>query len=307
MPQTVREYQDAILKAKKENGFAILAHVYQSPEIVEIADFTGDSFALSKQAAGLSEKNVLMCGVRFMAETVKLLSPEKKVILAAPDAGCPMAEQFVREEIEDYRNDHPDVIVVAYVNTTADLKCVSDVCVTSASALSVVGKLPKDREILFIPDCNLGAYVAAAYPDRKITLWRGGCPIHAGVGVNEAKAALARHPGAKLLVHPECTPAVTALADYIGSTTGIIKYASESPDKEFIIGTELSVVWHLSYRFPDKKFYPLTKNLVCRNMRLTSLPDVLAALNGTGGEEIILDEATLRDAKVCIDKMIELG
>ena len=148
MPATVREYQDAILKAKKEKGFAILAHTYQSPEIVEIADFTGDSFALSKKAMGIAEKNVLMCGVRFMAETVKLLSPEKKVILAAPDAGCPMAEQFVREEIEDYRADHPDVIVVAYVNTTADLKCVSDVCVTSSSALSVVGKLPKDREIL---------------------------------------------------------------------------------------------------------------------------------------------------------------
>ena len=307
MPQTVREYQDAILKAKKEKGFAILAHTYQSPEIVEIADFTGDSFALSKKATGIREKNVLMCGVRFMAETVKLLSPEKKVILASPDAGCPMAEQFVREEIEDYRKDHPDVIVVAYVNTTADLKCVSDVCVTSASALSVIGKLPKDREILFIPDCNLGAYVAAAYPDRKITLWRGGCPVHAAVSASEAKDALARHPGAKLLVHPECTPAVTALADYIGSTTGIIKYASDSPEKEFIIGTELSVVWHLSYRFPDKKFYPLTKNLVCRNMRLTSLPGVLAAVNGEGGEEIILDEATLRDAKVCIDKMIELG
>ena len=307
MPATVREYQDAILKAKKEKGFAILAHTYQSPEIVEIADFTGDSFALSKKAMGIAEKNVLMCGVRFMAETVKLLSPEKKVILAAPDAGCPMAEQFVREEIEDYRADHPDVIVVAYVNTTADLKCVSDVCVTSSSALSVVGKLPKDREILFIPDCNLGAYVAAAYPDRKITLWRGGCPVHAAVSANEAREALARHPGAKLLVHPECTPAVTALADYIGSTAGIIDYASNSPDKEFIIGTELSVVWHLSYRFPDKRFYLLTKNLVCRNMRLTSLPDVLAAVNGTGGEEIVLDEATLRDAKVCIDKMIELA
>lgn len=307
MPNNVREYQDAVLKAKKERGFCVLAHVYQSPEIVEIADFVGDSFALSKKAMGIKEKNVLMCGVRFMAETVKLLSPEKKVILAAPDAGCPMAEQFVREEIEDYRADHPDVIVVAYVNTTASLKCVSDVCVTSASALSVVGKLPKDREILFIPDCNLGAYVAAAYPDRKITLWRGGCPIHAGVSVSEAKETLARHPNAKLLVHPECTPAVTALADYIGSTTGIIDYATKSTDKEFIIGTEMSVVWHLSYRFPDKKFYPLTKNLVCRNMRLTSLPDVLAAINGVGGEEIVLDEATLRDAKVCIDKMMELA
>ena len=307
MPSTVREYQDAILKAKKEKGFAILAHTYQSPEIVEIADITGDSFALSKKAMGISEKNVLMCGVRFMAETVKLLSPEKRVILAAPDAGCPMAEQFVREEIEDYRADHPDVIVVAYVNTTASLKCVSDVCVTSSSALTVVGKLPKDREILFIPDCNLGAYVKSAYPDRNITLWRGGCPIHAAVSANEAKEAIARHPGAKLLVHPECKPEVTSLADYIGSTAGIIDYASNSPDKEFIIGTELSVVWHLSYRFPEKKFYPLTKNLVCRNMRLTSLPDVLTAVNGTGGEEIVLDEATLRDAKVCIDKMIELG
>ena len=307
MPKTVREYQDAILQAKKERDFSILAHIYQSPEIVEIADFTGDSFALSKQATGVKEKNVLMCGVRFMAETVKLLSPEKRVILAAPDAGCPMAEQFERAEIEDYRADHPDVIVVAYVNTTADLKCVADVCVTSASALSVVGKLPKDREILFIPDCNLGAYVAAAYPDRKITLWRGGCPIHAGVSVNEAKAAIARHPEAKLLVHPECTPAVTALADYIGSTSGIIKYATESDAKEFIIGTEMSVVWHLSYRFPEKKFYPLTKNLVCRNMRLTSLPDVLAALNGTGGEEITLDENTIRDAKKCIDEMMRLA
>ena len=307
MPSTVREYQDAILKAKKENGFAILAHTYQSPEIVEIADFTGDSFALSKKAMGITEKNVLMCGVRFMAETVKLLSPEKKVILAAPDAGCPMAEQFVREEIEDYRADHPDVLVVCYVNTTTDLKRACDVCVTSASALDIMRKLPADREILFIPDCNLGAYVQAAYPDRKITLWRGGCPVHAAISKEETAAVKAKHPAAKLLVHPECKPDVTALADYIGSTSGIMKYAAESDAKEFIIGTEMSVVWHLSYRFPDKKFYPLSKNLVCRNMRLTSLPDVLAAVNGEGGEEIVLDEATMKEARVCIDKMIELG
>ena len=307
MPFSVRTCQDAVLAAKKEKDFVILAHTYQSPEILEIADFTGDSFALSKKATQIEKKNVLMCGVRFMAETVKLLSPEKREILASPDAGCPMAEQFTREEVEVYRAEHPDALVVCYINTTTDLKRACDVCVTSASALDIMRKLPADREVLFIPDCNLGAYVQAALPDRKITLWRGGCPVHAAISKEEAKAAKEKHPAAKLLVHPECKPEVTSLADYIGSTSGIMKYAAESDAKEFIIGTEMSVAWHLSYRFPDKKFYPLSKNLVCRNMRLTSLPDVLAALRGEGGEEILLSEETQREARICIDKMIELG
>lgn len=303
----LRQLQDEILKLKKERNVSILAHTYQTPDILEIADFTGDSFALSRKAATIAEKEVLMCGVRFMAETVKLLSPEKRVVLVSPEAGCPMAEQFDRRAIEEYRASHPDAVVVAYVNTTADLKCVSDICVTSASALRIVSQIPDDREILFIPDCNLGAYVAAAFPSKKITLWKGGCPVHGAVTVGDVLAAKAAHPKAAFLVHPECSPEVTAHADFIGSTSAIMDYAKESNGCEFIIGTDNSIVSHLQNALPEKRFYPLTKHLICPDMRLTTLSDVLLALRGEAGEVIELDAATQRDARRCIDRMIEMG
>ena len=302
----ITELQKEILKLKEENDVCILAHSYQTREITEIADFTGDSFALSVKASKVKNKTVIMCGVRFMAETVKLLSPEKTVYLANPTAGCPMAEQMDKEMIAEFKKQNPNCTVVAYINTTTDLKTVCDVCVTSSSAVKIVEKLDSD-DILFIPDCNLGSFVKKNVPDKNIRLMQGGCPVHAAVPHRAVEEAKKLHPNALLLVHPECVPAVTAEADYVGSTAGIIDCAKESEAKEFIIGTEISIASHLSYECPDKRFYTLSKELICPNMKATTLVDVYNTLRGCGGEEIVLDDETMTKARVCIDKMIELG
>ncbi len=303
---TIRDVQDEIVRLKKENDICILAHSYQTHDIVEVADFTGDSYALSKLAAKVPNKTVLMCGVRFMAETVKILSPEKKVILSSPTAGCPMAEQMDKEALLMVKEQFPDHTVVAYINTTAELKTVCDVCVTSSSAVKIV-KAIENENILFIPDCNLGAYVANQVPEKNIKLLRGGCPIHAAVTVKDVDTAKRRHPDALLLVHPECVPAVSEKADYVGSTSGIMEFAKNSDKKEFIIGTENSIAQHLQYECPDKKFFYLSQGLICRNMKETTLFDVLNCVKGNAGEEIFMDEDTRLKAKKCIDRMIELG
>ena len=303
---TIAELQQAILTLKKEKDVCILAHSYQAKEIIVIADFTGDSYGLSLRAKDAPAGTLLLCGVRFMAETAKLLSPAKKVVLAAPAAGCPMAEQFTPEQVLAFKETHPDYAVVAYVNTTAALKTVCDVCGTSSSAVKIVKKMP-DKNILFIPDCNLGAYVAAQVPEKNVKLLQGGCPIHARVSESDVKRAKALHPRAKVLAHPECKPAVLALADFIGSTSAIMDYAVRSSDEEFIIGTEISIAEHLAYRCPEKRFYPLSKDLICPNMKATTLVDVYRAVAFDGGEEIKLDDYTLENARKCIDRMIELG
>lgn len=302
----IKEIQQEILKLKKEKDICILAHSYQSKEIIEVADFTGDSYQLSVMATEAPQKTVIMCGVKFMAETVKILSPDKKVILANPIAGCPMAEQMDVDLISAVKASNPDYTVVAYINTTAALKTICDVCVTSSSAVKIVNNIP-NKNILFIPDCNLGDYVAKQIPDKNIKLLQGGCPIHARVTVKDVEKANALHPDAELLVHPECVPAVVAKADYVGSTVGIMKYAMNSPKKEFIIGTEISIADHLAYECPDKFFYTLSKDLICPNMKSTTLVDVLHAVKGNGGAIINLDDETITKAKACIDKMIELG
>ncbi len=302
----IRDIQDKIIELKKEKDICILAHSYQSREIVEVADFVGDSFQLSVMAKKAPQKTVIMCGVRFMAETVKILSPEKTVYLANPIAGCPMAEQMDKELIEAVKQKNPEYTVVAYINTTAELKTICDVCVTSSSAVKIVDKI-ENNNILFIPDCNLGAYVAEQLPDKNIKLLQGGCPIHACVNVNDVAKAKALYPEALLLVHPECIPDVVKKADFVGSTSAIMEYAQKSDKKEFIIGTEISIAEHLQYLCPDKKFYFLSKKLICPNMKSTSLIDVLNCVNGNGGEIIELDDQTIISAKKCIDKMIELG
>lgn len=303
---TIREVQDEIIRLKKQKDICILAHSYQAREILEVADFTGDSYALSKMAKTAPNKTVIMCGVRFMAETVKMLSPEKRVILSNPVAACPMAEQFDKEIISQMKEMYPDYTVVAYINTTAELKTVCDVCVTSSSAVQIVRQL-ENPNILFIPDCNLGAFVAKEVPEKNIKLLQGGCPVHAAVTKKHAQNAKALHPDAALLVHPECRPEVTELADYVGSTSGIMNYAIQSDKKEFIIGTENSIAEHLQYQCPDKKFYLLSKSLLCENMKSTTLVDVLNCCKGEGGEVIELSPETIEQARKCIDKMIALG
>ncbi len=302
----IKDIQNEILKLKKENDVCILAHSYMAQEIKEIADFTGDSFALAVKSAKVPQKTVIMCGVRFMAETVKILAPEKTVILANPAAGCPMAEQMDRETISLVKEQYPDYAVVAYINTTAELKTICDVCVTSSSAVEICKKLPQDK-ILFIPDINLGTYVAEQLPEKEFKLLHGGCPTHAKISENKLLEAMENHPNAKVLVHPECTPDIVKHADFVGSTSGIMNYAKESSDKEFIIGTEISIAEELQYACPDKKFYPMSKDLICSNMKSTTLMDVYNCLKGEFGEEITMDEEKRLKAKKCIDEMIRLG
>ena len=302
----IKDIQQEIIRLKKENDICILAHCYQSPEILEVADFVGDSFALSVEASKVENKTVIMCGVRFMAETVKILSPNKKVLLANPTAGCPMAEMMDKEVIAQVKEQYPDYTVVAYINTTSKLKTICDVCVTSSSALKICKKLDNDN-ILFIPDCNLGDWIAKQLPEKNFKLLNGGCPTHAKMSAKDVEQAKAMYPDALFLVHPECRPEVVEQADYVGSTTGIMDFAKKSDAKEFIIGTENSIVTHLQLECPDKKFYPLSKDLVCNNMKATTLVDVLNCCKGEFGEEITLDKEIYDGAKKCIDEMIRLG
>lgn len=303
---TIKEIQQEILRMKKEQDVCILAHAYQGQEILEVADYMGDSYGLSVQAAESDCSGVIMCGVRFMAETCKVLSPDKKVWLANPVAGCPMAEQLDLEGLRKLKAEYPDHAVVAYINTTSELKTECDVCVTSSSAVQICSKLENDK-ILFIPDPNLGRFVAEKLPEKTFAFYKGGCPRHIVVSAKDVEKAKQAHPDALLLVHPECLPEVSELADYRGSTTGIMDYAKKSDAKEFIIGTENSIVQHLQFACPDKQFYPLSRDCVCHNMKLTTLGDVYQCVKGTGGEEIKLDEEVRIKAKRCIDTMLELG
>ncbi|MGN1138442.1 MAG: quinolinate synthase NadA [Ruminococcus sp.] len=303
---TISEIQQEILRIKKEKDICILAHSYQAREILEVADFTGDSYKLSVDASKAPNKNIVMSGVRFMAETCKILSPEKHVYLPNPHAGCSMADQMDKQLISQVKKMYPDYTVVAYINTTAELKTICDVCVTSSSAVKICKNIENDN-ILFIPDCNLGDYVAKQVPEKNIKLLSGGCPIHACVNTDDVMKAKALYPDAELLVHPECTPDVVALADYVGSTSGIMDYAIKSDKKEFIIGTEISIAEHLQYMCLDKKFHYLSQKLICPNMKLTTLIDLYNCVKGQGGEEIFLDDDTIRDARKCIDEMIRLG
>ncbi len=306
MMYSTRELQDIILKLKKENDVCILAHAYQSHDIWEVADYVGDSYGLSQKAAESHAKTILMCGVRFMAETVKILSPDKKVLLSHAQADCPMARQMDAAMVRELKKKYPGYAVAAYINTTAELKTECDVCVTSSAAVKVIRNMDA-KDIIFIPDCNLGRWVADQIPKKNLKLFQGGCPIHASITGEDVKKAKSLYPKAQLLVHPECRPEVYMEADYIGSTTGIMDYAKNSSCQEFIIGTENSIVQHLQFLHPDKKFYPLAKTCICHDMKLTTLADVYHCICGNAGEEIVLPEEVMDNARRCLDEMIRLG
>lgn len=301
----IREVQDKIIALKKEKNIAILAHSYQSTDILEIADFKGDSYQLSVIAQDLDCDTIIMCGVRFMAETLKMLSPEKKVILPVKSATCPMAEQITPERVIEFKKQNPNFKVVAYINTTAELKAVCDVCVTSSSALKIVENIDSN-DILFIPDKNLGSFIKKSLPHKNIVLWDGYCPVHNAVTVDDCINAKKAYPNAKILMHPELPKEVLAYADVVGSTSAIINYALENDD-ECIIGTEKSIADYLNLIKPTGKFYQLSKKLMCPDMRITTITDVYKAMLGEAGEEIILDEQLRLNAKKPIDEMISLG
>lgn len=298
--------QERILRLKQEKNACILAHCYQTHDILEVADYVGDSFGLAQNASKTDCNTVIMCGVRFMAEMVKILSPEKRVLLPKAEAGCPMAEQLDPEMLRQLQAAYPDYTTVAYINTTAELKTLCDVCVTSSSAVKIIRNMDAEK-ILFIPDCNLGDYISKQVPEKQFQLIHGGCPTHVRMTRDDVLRARAAHPNALLLVHPECRPQVTEMADFVGSTTEIMHYAENSDAREFIIGTENSIVQHLGISHPEKLFYALSKDCVCHNMKVTTIADVLHCLEGTDGEEILLEESVRLRAKKSIDEMIRLG
>lgn len=298
------QLSEKILKLKKEKNAIILAHLYQIPEIQEIADYVGDSYYLSQVARDAKEDLIIFCGVKFMAESAKVLSPEKTVILPAPNAGCPMADMAEVEDVEEMIKKYPDAFKVCYINSSYEVKALCDASVTSSSALNIMNNIP-NKQILFLPDQNLGGYIAEFFPEKEFILWRGFCPTHHRITAEDIIKAKEEHPNVKVLSHPECSKEVRDLSDYIGSTSGIINYATECEDKEFIIATEEGVLHQLKKKNPDKKFY-FPEVMVCPNMKKTSLQDVYDALDGKK-EEVILDEEIRKKALTSLENMHKLG
>ena len=299
------DIKSRIESLKKEKNAVILAHYYVPGEVQEIADYIGDSFYLSKIAKDAEQDTIVFCGVSFMGESAKILSPGKQVLMPDITAGCPMAYMAQVEKIEEVRRKYDDVAVVCYINSTGELKKHSDVCVTSANAMKIVQALP-NKNIYFIPDENLGRYVASKVTDKHFIFNDGFCPLHQEISKTDIEEVRKAHPGALLLVHPECRMEVLEDADYIGSTSGIIEYASESDAKEFIIGTEPGVMYELERRNPGKKFYPLVEGKVCPDMKKITLEKVLKCMEeGTGVVEVT--EELRNSANASLDRMLELA
>lgn len=298
----MQELTGEITRFKKERKAVILAHFYQNPEIHEIADFVGDSLGLSQQAATTDAEVIVFCGVRFMAETASILSPDKIVVLPVAGAGCPMADMVDASQLEKRKQELPDATVVCYVNTTAEVKALSDVACTSANAVEVVESIPKDKSVLFVPDKNLGRYVASR-TGKQMTMWEGFCPTHHHLKREDVLQAKEQHPEALVLVHPECRPEVIELADVVSSTTGIINYAKQSGAQEFIVATEIGILHPLRKQCPDKKFYMASDKLICPNMKLTTLEAVHSALVNLEPRVEVPKEIRKR-AIVCLGRML---
>ena len=294
-----------ILSWKKKREAVILAHVYQPGEIQDIADFTGDSLFLSQQAAKTKAKVLVFCGVQFMAETASILSPEKIVLLPEIKAGCPLADMAPAEKVKNKIKELHEVIVVSYVNSSSTVKSLSDYCCTSANAVQIARSIPAEKEILFIPDMNLADFTAKK-SKRKIIPWPGFCPTHHCLTRDDVIKAKELHPQALLLVHPECRPEVCNLADYIGSTRGIIEFASNSPIKEYIIGTELGIFHPLTKNNPNKRFFPASENMTCQNMKLITLEKVLHSLKKLEPRVIVPEDIRKKSLKA-LNRMIEIS
>ncbi len=267
---------EEINKLKKEKNAIILVHNYQRPEIQDIADFLGDSLGLAKQAAETKARIIVFCGVRFMAETAKILSPEKMVLLPRKEAGCPMADMITAEDLRRLKKNYPDAKVVSYVNTNADVKAESDICCTSANAVKVVKNISA-KKIIFTPDKNLAAY-CQRFTDKEIIPWNGYCHVHERITKEEVILAKENFPDALLLIHPECNPSVIDLADEVLSTSGMVSFAKKSDKKRFLIGTEEGLIYRLRKENPEKEFYAAGTAKMCRNMKLTTLNDVYLSL-----------------------------
>jgi quinolinate synthase len=293
-----------ILKLKKEWKAIILAHNYQSPEVQDIADFSGDSLGLSQEAAKTEAEIIIFCGVHFMAETAAILCPDKTVLMPDLNAGCPMANMITLRQLRELKKKHPQASVVTYVNSKAEIKAESDYCCTSSNAIKVVQSIPADKEIIFIPDKYLGSYVASQ-TKRELVLWQGYCPTHRRILPEDILKKKALYPKAEVLVHPECIPEVIAMADKVLSTTGICKYAKESKSEEFIIGTEIGILHKLKKENPEKRFYPASELADCPNMKMNNLEKILWSLQDLV-YKVEVPEDIARRAKRSIDRMLEI-
>lgn len=299
------EIKQQIAALKKEKDAVILAHYYVDGPVQEIADFVGDSYYLAKKATTVSERVIIFCGVSFMGESAKILNPDKKVVMVDETADCPMAHMVDVDRIKEVRQEYPDVAVVCYVNSTAEIKAASDVCVTSSNAIKIVKNLP-NHDIFFIPDNNLGRYVAKQLPDKHFIFNDGFCHVHKSIHREDVLKAKEVHPEALVLAHPECTEDTLELADFIGSTSQIIDYVTESPEKVFIICTEMGIFYELMQKNPEKKFYSVGHRQFCPNMKKVRLESVLSALQNLA-PEVELEEEMRNAAKLPLERMLELA
>lgn len=305
MEMTKEEIKAEIAKWKKEKDFVILAHYYVDGDVQEIADYVGDSFYLAKIATKISNENILFAGVSFMGESAKLLNPAKHVYMADNYADCPMAHMVDVEKIEEVRGQYDDLAVVCYVNSTAEIKAHSDVCVTSSNATTVVSNL-KEKNIFFIPDNNLGRYTAKLLPEKNFIFNDGYCHVHKSIEKELVLQAKAAHPDAPVLTHPECTEDVLEISDYIGSTSQIIDYATDSEAKEFIICTEMGILYELMQKNPDKRFYSVGHRQFCPNMKRINLENVLEVIMNPK-DEVLLSDDIMHTANKPLEKMLELA
>lgn len=297
---------DKIVRLKKERSAVLLVHNYQRAEVQDIGDFVGDSLGLSRSAAATDARVIVFAGVHFMAETAKILSPAKTVLLPDANAGCPMADMVTLRELRNKKRElGPDIAVVCYVNSSAEIKAESDICCTSANAVNVIAGIPRERKILFVPDRSLGEW-AGERVGREIVLWPGYCPTHHRILPEMIDRARAKHPGAVVMVHPECAKPVRDMADFVGSTSQIIENAGKTAAGEFLIGSEIGMLHSLRTRHPGKKFYPVTELADCPNMKLTTLEKILWALEDNV-HEVTVDPDVARRARTAIEKMLEVS
>lgn len=301
----MRKLIEEINNLKKEKNAIILAHSYQNIEIDEVADFVGDSLYLSQQAKKTNADIIIFAGVYFMAQTAKIISPDKKVILPNINAGCLMADMINHKQMLDFKSKHPNIPIVCYINSTAEVKAECDICCTSSNALQIVKSLNSDK-VLFLPDKNLGKWVENQLNSVKIITYNGNCPVHHNINVSDIKDARNKYPNAKILIHPECKPEVSKLGDYVGSTSGIINYVKNSSDKQFIIVTEKGVYDRLKRDYPNKEFILIKDNMLCESMKLTTLEEILNALKNET-TEIILDEKIRQASSNCIERMLKVS
>jgi quinolinate synthase len=293
-----------INKLKQEKDAVILAHNYQIGQVQDIADFVGDSLQLSIEATRTESSIIVFCGVHFMAETAKILNPGKKVLLPDKDSGCPMADMITAEDLKKLKAEHPGAVVICYVNSTAEVKALSDICCTSSNAVKVVESVPPDDEIIFVPDKYLGSYVQSK-TGRKMILWNGYCPTHVRINARNIIDLKKKHLDAEVVVHPENTPDVIEVADRVESTGGMLRYVKESPKKTFIIGTEIGIIHRLKKENPEKVFIPAMDKAICPNMKLINLEKIMWSLEQEE-TEVIVPEDIARKAKAAIDRMIAL-